>query len=115
LKICFCPQDFFLNQDILDEYGIRYNIVSQEKGEYVAGFPDTFHQGFNDDFSVAEAVNFEFIEWIRHGFIEYQRFIAEGCQLNVAIEDISAATSCRKSIQLSFNVSRFLLNSLNLQ
>lgn len=80
-KSAFTHKKFFLNQDILDEWGIRYNIVSQEKGEYVVVFPDTFHQGFNDGFNVAEAVNFAPMEWIRHGFIEYQRFIAEGCQI----------------------------------
>ena len=49
---------FFLSPDLLDKFEIRYNIVKQEKGEFLLIFPLSFHQGFNVGLNVAEAINF---------------------------------------------------------
>ena len=58
---------FFLSPDLLDAWGIRYNIVKQEKWEFLLIFPLAFQQGFNVGLNVAEALNFAKKEWINPG------------------------------------------------
>ena len=49
---------FFLSTDLLNAWGIRYNIVKQEKGELFLILPLAFHQSFNVGYNVVEAINF---------------------------------------------------------
>ena len=71
---------FFIYPHLLNEWGIRYNVVMQEKGEYVIIFPGTYHEGFNAGFNVAEAVNFAFDEWLIPGYHARTKYLTAGCE-----------------------------------
>ena len=72
---------FYLSIKLLKEYGIKFNIVIQEPGEYMIINPGAYHQGFNLGCNVAEAVNFATSHWFSHGLLAQKRNESkDGCK-----------------------------------
>ncbi|KAF0982562.1 hypothetical protein FDP41_011492 [Naegleria fowleri] len=77
----------------LKEHGIRVTRVTQLPGEFIITLPGSYHQGFNWDINVNEAVNFATKRWLPIGKV------CERCQcdpdtvrinLDVPLDDIDA-------------------------
>ncbi|NXN06853.1 KDM4C demethylase, partial [Indicator maculatus] len=56
-----------ISPSILKKYGIPFDKVTQEAGEFVITFPYGYHAGFNHGFNCAESTNFATIRWIDYG------------------------------------------------
>ncbi|XP_040216848.1 lysine-specific demethylase 4A isoform X1 [Rana temporaria] len=52
---------------ILKKYGIPFDKVTQEAGEFMVTFPYGYHAGFNHGFNCAESTNFATLRWIEYG------------------------------------------------
>ncbi|XP_077426174.1 lysine-specific demethylase 4C isoform X2 [Vanacampus margaritifer] len=52
---------------VLKKYGIPFNKITQEAGEFMITFPYGYHAGFNHGFNCAESTNFATIRWIEYG------------------------------------------------
>nr|XP_042707395.1 lysine-specific demethylase 4A isoform X6 [Chrysemys picta bellii] len=52
---------------ILKKYGIPFDKVTQEAGEFMITFPYGYHAGFNHGFNCAESTNFATLRWIEYG------------------------------------------------
>ncbi|KAM8929974.1 lysine-specific demethylase 4A [Pelodytes ibericus] len=52
---------------ILRKYGIPFNKITQEAGEFMITFPYGYHAGFNHGFNCAESTNFATLRWIEYG------------------------------------------------
>ncbi|OCT84899.1 lysine-specific demethylase 4A [Xenopus laevis] len=52
---------------ILKKYGIPFEKVTQEAGEFMITFPYGYHAGFNHGFNCAESTNFATLRWIEYG------------------------------------------------
>ncbi|KAE8609864.1 hypothetical protein XENTR_v10011932 [Xenopus tropicalis] len=52
---------------ILKKYGIPFDKVTQEAGEFMITFPYGYHAGFNHGFNCAESTNFATMRWIEYG------------------------------------------------
>ncbi|XP_043941355.1 lysine-specific demethylase 4A [Protopterus annectens] len=52
---------------ILKKYGIPFDKVTQEAGEFMITFPYGYHAGFNHGFNLAESTNFATLRWIEYG------------------------------------------------
>ncbi|XP_033929073.1 lysine-specific demethylase 4C isoform X3 [Melopsittacus undulatus] len=56
-----------ISPSILKEYGIPFDKVTQEAGEFMITFPYGYHAGFNHGFNCAESTNFATFRWIDYG------------------------------------------------
>ncbi|XP_075037762.1 lysine-specific demethylase 4A [Mixophyes fleayi] len=52
---------------ILKKYGIPFDKITQEAGEFMITFPYGYHAGFNHGFNCAESTNFATLRWIDYG------------------------------------------------
>lgn len=52
----------------LDDWKIGYRIVCQRGGEVVVVFPNTYHEGFSDGYTRAEATNYADQDWNIQGY-----------------------------------------------
>ncbi|XP_030061331.1 lysine-specific demethylase 4A [Microcaecilia unicolor] len=52
---------------ILKKYGIPFDKITQEAGEFMITFPYGYHAGFNHGFNCAESTNFATLRWIEYG------------------------------------------------
>ncbi|XP_072275411.1 lysine-specific demethylase 4A-like [Pyxicephalus adspersus] len=52
---------------ILKKYGIPFDKITQEAGEFMVTFPYGYHAGFNHGFNCAESTNFATLRWIEYG------------------------------------------------
>uniref|UniRef100_A0A803VH56 [histone H3]-trimethyl-L-lysine(9) demethylase n=1 Tax=Ficedula albicollis TaxID=59894 RepID=A0A803VH56_FICAL len=56
-----------ISPSILKKYGIPFDKVTQEAGEFMITFPYSYHAGFNHGFNCAESTNFATLRWIEYG------------------------------------------------
>ncbi|XP_022906422.2 uncharacterized protein [Onthophagus taurus] len=56
-----------ISPQILRQYSIPYNKITQEEGEIMITFPYGYHAGFNHGFNCAESTNFATPRWIEYG------------------------------------------------
>ncbi|XP_076307338.1 lysine-specific demethylase 4A-like [Tachypleus tridentatus] len=56
-----------ISPQILKQYSIPFNKITQEPGEFMITFPYGYHAGFNHGFNCAESTNFALIRWIEYG------------------------------------------------
>ncbi|XP_055554652.1 lysine-specific demethylase 4C isoform X4 [Falco biarmicus] len=56
-----------ISPSVLKKYGIPFDKVTQEAGEFVITFPYGYHAGFNHGFNCAESTNFATVRWIDYG------------------------------------------------
>ncbi|XP_031733683.1 lysine-specific demethylase 4A isoform X2 [Anarrhichthys ocellatus] len=56
-----------ISPSILKKYGIPFEKVTQEAGQFVVTFPFGYHAGFNHGFNCAESTNFATQRWIDYG------------------------------------------------
>ncbi|XP_028910521.1 lysine-specific demethylase 4C isoform X3 [Ornithorhynchus anatinus] len=56
-----------LSPNTLKKYGIPFNRITQEAGEFMITFPYGYHAGFNHGFNCAESTNFATLRWIDYG------------------------------------------------
>ncbi|KAM9280694.1 LOW QUALITY PROTEIN: lysine-specific demethylase 4A [Cariama cristata] len=62
----FLPKMTLISPSIL-KYGIPFDKVTQEAGEFMITFPYSYHAGFNHGFNCAESTNFATLRWIEYG------------------------------------------------
>uniref|UniRef100_A0A8C9YEG3 [histone H3]-trimethyl-L-lysine(9) demethylase n=1 Tax=Sander lucioperca TaxID=283035 RepID=A0A8C9YEG3_SANLU len=56
-----------ISPSILKKYGIPFDKITQEAGEFMVTFPYAYHAGFNHGFNCAESTNFATERWIEYG------------------------------------------------
>ncbi|XP_066508373.1 lysine-specific demethylase 4A-like isoform X1 [Hoplias malabaricus] len=56
-----------ISPSILKKYGIPFEKITQEAGEFMITFPYGYHAGFNHGFNCAESTNFATLRWIDYG------------------------------------------------
>uniref|UniRef100_A0A3B3S3N6 [histone H3]-trimethyl-L-lysine(9) demethylase n=1 Tax=Paramormyrops kingsleyae TaxID=1676925 RepID=A0A3B3S3N6_9TELE len=56
-----------ISPSILRKYGIPFEKMTQEAGQFVVTFPYSYHAGFNHGFNCAESTNFATQRWIEYG------------------------------------------------
>ncbi|XP_070687821.1 lysine-specific demethylase 4A isoform X2 [Pempheris klunzingeri] len=56
-----------ISPSILKKYGIPFEKVTQEVGQFIVTFPFGYHAGFNHGFNCAESTNFATQRWIDYG------------------------------------------------
>uniref|UniRef100_A0A672MN73 [histone H3]-trimethyl-L-lysine(9) demethylase n=1 Tax=Sinocyclocheilus grahami TaxID=75366 RepID=A0A672MN73_SINGR len=56
-----------ISPSILRKYGIPFEKVTQEAGQFIVSFPYGYHAGFNHGFNCAESTNFATQRWIDYG------------------------------------------------
>ncbi|XP_020282072.1 lysine-specific demethylase 4C-like isoform X2 [Pseudomyrmex gracilis] len=56
-----------ISPQILRQYSIPCNKITQEAGEIMITFPYGYHAGFNHGFNCAESTNFATVRWIEYG------------------------------------------------
>ncbi|XP_055068905.2 lysine-specific demethylase 4A [Misgurnus anguillicaudatus] len=56
-----------ISPSILRKYGIPFEKVTQEAGQFIVTFPFAYHAGFNHGFNCAESTNFATQRWIDYG------------------------------------------------
>ncbi|CAH1979501.1 unnamed protein product [Acanthoscelides obtectus] len=56
-----------ISPQILKQYSIPYNKITQEAGEIMITFPYGYHAGFNHGFNCAESTNFAQERWVEYG------------------------------------------------
>ncbi|XP_029929652.1 lysine-specific demethylase 4A-like isoform X2 [Myripristis murdjan] len=56
-----------ISPSILKKYGIPFEKITQEAGEFMVTFPYAYHAGFNHGFNCAESTNFATQRWIEYG------------------------------------------------
>uniref|UniRef100_A0A7N6AK14 [histone H3]-trimethyl-L-lysine(9) demethylase n=1 Tax=Anabas testudineus TaxID=64144 RepID=A0A7N6AK14_ANATE len=56
-----------ISPSILKKYGIPFDKVTQEAGQFIVTFPFGYHAGFNHGFNCAESTNFATQRWIDYG------------------------------------------------
>ncbi|XP_056265341.1 lysine-specific demethylase 4C isoform X3 [Pseudoliparis swirei] len=61
-----------LSPSILKKYGIPFDKITQEAGEFMITFPYGYHAGFNHGFNCAESTNFATVRWIDYGKVATQ-------------------------------------------
>uniref|UniRef100_A0AAY5EV97 [histone H3]-trimethyl-L-lysine(9) demethylase n=1 Tax=Electrophorus electricus TaxID=8005 RepID=A0AAY5EV97_ELEEL len=61
-----------ISPSVLKKYGIPFDKITQEAGEFMITFPYSYHAGFNHGFNCAESTNFASIRWIDYGKIATQ-------------------------------------------
>ncbi|XP_056149050.1 lysine-specific demethylase 4A [Lampris incognitus] len=56
-----------ISPSILKKYGIPFEKITQEAGQFMVTFPYAYHAGFNHGFNCAESTNFATQRWIEYG------------------------------------------------
>lgn len=56
-----------ISPSILKKYGIPFDRVTQNEGEFMITFPYGYHAGFNHGFNCAESTNFATLRWVDYG------------------------------------------------
>ncbi|XP_018336496.1 uncharacterized protein LOC108744991 [Agrilus planipennis] len=56
-----------ISPQILKQYSIPFNKITQEAGEIMITFPYGYHAGFNHGFNCAESTNFACPRWVEYG------------------------------------------------
>lgn len=56
-----------MSPSILKKYGIPFEKVIQQEGQFIVTFPFAYHAGFNHGFNCAESTNFATLRWIDYG------------------------------------------------
>lgn len=56
-----------ISPQVLKQYSIPYNKITQEEGEIMITFPYGYHAGFNHGFNCAESTNFAAPRWVEYG------------------------------------------------
>ncbi|XP_034564438.1 lysine-specific demethylase 4A-like isoform X4 [Notolabrus celidotus] len=56
-----------ISPSVLKKYGIPFEKVIQEAGQFIVTFPFGYHAGFNHGFNCAESTNFATQRWIDYG------------------------------------------------
>lgn len=56
-----------ISPQVLKQYNIPFNKITQEPGEFMITFPFGYHAGFNHGFNCAESTNFASPRWIEYG------------------------------------------------
>uniref|UniRef100_A0A665T0Q1 [histone H3]-trimethyl-L-lysine(9) demethylase n=1 Tax=Echeneis naucrates TaxID=173247 RepID=A0A665T0Q1_ECHNA len=56
-----------ISPSILKKYGIPFEKVTQEAGQFIVTFPYGYHAGFNHGYNCAESTNFATQRWIDYG------------------------------------------------
>ncbi|KAF7669830.1 hypothetical protein LDENG_00120120 [Lucifuga dentata] len=56
-----------ISPSILKKYGIPFEKITQEAGQFIVTFPYAYHAGFNHGFNCAESTNFATERWIEYG------------------------------------------------
>ncbi|XP_030646961.1 lysine-specific demethylase 4B [Chanos chanos] len=56
-----------ISPSILKKYGIPFDRITQEEGEFMITFPYGYHAGFNHGFNCAESTNFATLRWVDYG------------------------------------------------
>ncbi|XP_035278436.1 lysine-specific demethylase 4A [Anguilla anguilla] len=56
-----------ISPSILKKYGIPFEKITQEAGQFMVTFPYGYHAGFNHGFNCAESTNFATQRWIEYG------------------------------------------------
>nr|XP_057941632.1 lysine-specific demethylase 4C isoform X2 [Doryrhamphus excisus] len=56
-----------ISPSVLKKYGIPFDKITQEAGEFMVTFPYGYHAGFNHGFNCAESTNFATVRWIDYG------------------------------------------------
>ncbi|XP_006881418.1 PREDICTED: lysine-specific demethylase 4C [Elephantulus edwardii] len=56
-----------ISPSVLRKYGIPFDKITQESGEFMITFPYGYHAGFNHGFNCAESTNFATVRWIDYG------------------------------------------------
>ncbi|XP_030016132.1 lysine-specific demethylase 4A isoform X2 [Sphaeramia orbicularis] len=56
-----------ISPSILKKFGIPFEKITQEAGEFMITFPYAYHAGFNHGFNCAESTNFATERWIEYG------------------------------------------------
>ncbi|KAA0187812.1 hypothetical protein HAZT_HAZT001494 [Hyalella azteca] len=56
-----------ISPQILKQYSIPFNKITQEAGEIMITFPYGYHAGFNHGFNCAESTNFAMPRWVEYG------------------------------------------------
>ncbi|KAF7250223.1 Lysine-specific demethylase 4C [Varanus komodoensis] len=74
-----------ISPSILKKYGIPFDKITQEAGEFMITFPYGYHAGFNHGFNCAESTNFASIRWIDYGkvakLVSQSILLIENCWL----------------------------------
>ncbi|XP_068177322.1 lysine-specific demethylase 4C isoform X2 [Antennarius striatus] len=61
-----------ISPSTLKKYGIPFDKITQEAGEFMITFPYGYHAGFNHGFNCAESTNFATVRWIDYGKVATQ-------------------------------------------
>ncbi|XP_072525986.1 lysine-specific demethylase 4C isoform X3 [Salminus brasiliensis] len=61
-----------ISPSVLKKYGIPFDRITQEAGEFMITFPYGYHAGFNHGFNCAESTNFASVRWINYGKVATQ-------------------------------------------
>uniref|UniRef100_A0A7N6FM48 Lysine-specific demethylase 4B n=1 Tax=Anabas testudineus TaxID=64144 RepID=A0A7N6FM48_ANATE len=61
-----------ISPSVLKKYGIPFDKITQEAGEFMITFPYGYHAGFNHGFNCAESTNFATVRWIDYGKVATQ-------------------------------------------
>ncbi|XP_035274632.1 lysine-specific demethylase 4C-like isoform X6 [Anguilla anguilla] len=61
-----------ISPSVLKKYGIPFDKITQEAGEFMITFPYGYHAGFNHGFNCAESTNFASLRWINYGKVATQ-------------------------------------------
>ncbi|XP_059197897.1 lysine-specific demethylase 4B [Centropristis striata] len=56
-----------ISPSILKKYGIPFDRITQDEGEFMVTFPYGYHAGFNHGFNCAESTNFATLRWVDYG------------------------------------------------
>uniref|UniRef100_A0A8C5D2E1 [histone H3]-trimethyl-L-lysine(9) demethylase n=1 Tax=Gadus morhua TaxID=8049 RepID=A0A8C5D2E1_GADMO len=56
-----------ISPSILKKYGIPFEKMTQQAGEFMVTFPYAYHAGFNHGYNCAESTNFATQRWIEYG------------------------------------------------
>ncbi|CAN8027863.1 unnamed protein product [Ixodes persulcatus] len=68
-----------ISPQILRQYSIPFNKITQEPGEFMITFPYGYHAGFNHGFNCAESTNFALPRWVEYGKRASQCMCRQDC------------------------------------
>ncbi|RWS17149.1 lysine-specific demethylase 4C-like protein [Dinothrombium tinctorium] len=56
-----------ISPQVLKQYSIPFNKITQEPGEFMITFPYAYHAGYNHGYNCAESTNFALPRWVEYG------------------------------------------------
>ncbi|XP_067137574.1 lysine-specific demethylase 4A-like isoform X2 [Centruroides vittatus] len=68
-----------ISPQVLKQYSIPFNKITQEPGEFMITFPYGYHAGYNHGFNCAESTNFGMPRWIEYGKRSLQCMCRKDC------------------------------------